>query len=61
MSWSRFFRRRRWYDERQREVEEYLDVETDENISRGMHPKEAREAAHRKFGSQTLVQEEIYG
>ena len=60
MSWSRFFRRRRWYDERQREIQEYLDVETDENISRGMHPKEAREAAHRKFGSQTLVQEEIY-
>jgi predicted permease len=60
VSWSRFFRRRRWYDERQREIQEYLDVETDENISRGMHPKEAREAAHRKFGSQTLVQEEIY-
>jgi predicted permease len=60
VSWSRFFRRRRWYDARQREIQEYLDFETDENISRGMHPNEAREAAHRRFGNQTLVQEEIY-
>lgn len=60
MSWRRFFHRRRRYEERQREIQEYLDFETDENISRGMHPREAREAAHRKLGNRTLVQEEIY-
>ncbi len=60
MSWLRFVRRRRWHEERQREILEYLDLETDENIVRGMHPKSAREAAHRKFGNRTLVQEDIY-
>jgi predicted permease len=60
MSWSRFFRRRYWHDERARELEAYLQIETDENIARGMSPEEARCAARRKLGNPTLIREEIY-
>ena len=49
MGWSRFFRRRNWDEERDRELHAHLDIETDENISRGMAPKEARYAAHREI------------
>jgi predicted permease len=60
MSWTRFFRRRHWDRERARELEAYLEIETDENIARGMSPEEARYAAHRKLGNVTLIREEIY-
>jgi putative ABC transport system permease protein len=60
MSWTRFFRRRYWDEERARELEAYLEAETDENIARGMSPEEARYAAHRKLGNTTLIREEIY-
>jgi predicted permease len=56
----RFFRRRYWDEERARELETYLEIETDENIARGMLPEEARYAAHRKLGNTTLIREEIY-
>ena len=60
MSWMRFFRRRRWDEERARELEAYLEAETEENMARGMSPEEARYAAHRKLGNTTLIREEIY-
>ncbi len=60
MSWTRYFRRRRWDEERARELEAYLEAETDENIARGMSPEEARYAAHRKLGNATLIREEVY-
>lgn len=60
MGWSRFFRRRFWDDERAREIQSYIEIETDENIARGMSPEEARCAAHKKFGNGTYVREEIY-
>ena len=60
MGWTRFFRRRYWDEERKRELEAYLEIETDENIARGMPPEEARYAAQRKLGSTTLIREEIY-
>ena len=60
MSWTRFFHRRRWDEERARELEAYLEIETDENIARGMSSEEARYAAHRKLGNTTLIREEIY-
>jgi putative ABC transport system permease protein len=60
MSWRRFFHRNRWDDERARELEAYLAIESDENIARGMSPDEARLAAQRKLGNRTLVREEIY-
>ncbi|HEV8253911.1 MAG TPA: ABC transporter permease [Vicinamibacteria bacterium] len=60
MSWRRFFRRRFWDEERARELDSYLDLETDDNIARGMGPEEARQAARRKLGNVTRIREEIY-
>ncbi|HKW96315.1 MAG TPA: ABC transporter permease [Bryobacteraceae bacterium] len=60
MSWTRFLRRRYWDQERARELQAYLDLETSENIARGMPPEEARYAARRKLGNPTLIREEIY-
>jgi putative ABC transport system permease protein len=60
MSWTRFFHRRRWDEERARELEAYLEAETAENIARGMSAEEARYAARRKLGNTTLIREEIY-
>ena len=60
MTWSRFFRRAFWDDERARELEAYIAEETDENIARGMAPDVARTAALRKLGNPALIREEIY-
>ena len=60
MGWTRFFRRRYWDKERARELEAYLQMETDENVARGMSPEEARYAAKRKLGNVTMIREEIY-
>jgi hypothetical protein len=60
VGWSRFFRRRGWDDERSRELQSYLDIETDENIARGMSTEEARHAARKKLGNTVLIREEIY-
>ena len=60
MSFKRFFTRGRWDDERARELEAHLAIETDDNIARGMSPDAARAAARRKLGNATLVREEIY-
>jgi predicted permease len=60
MSWSRFFRRDRWDDERARELEVHLAIETDENVARGMSHDEARDAARRRLGNVTQIREEIY-
>ncbi|MBZ5497680.1 MAG: ABC transporter permease [Acidobacteriia bacterium] len=60
MGWSRFFRRSFWDDERAREIQSYIEIETDENIARGMHPHEARCAACRKFGNPVFIREEIF-
>jgi predicted permease len=56
----RFFHRAYWDAERTRELQSYLDIETDENIACGMRPPEAREAAIRKLGNLTRIREEIY-
>jgi putative ABC transport system permease protein len=60
VSVRRFFARARWDEERARELESYIAIETDENIARGMPPDDARAAARRKLGNQTLVREDIY-
>ena len=60
MSWTRFFRRRYWDEERARELEDYLEIETEENMARGMSPGEARHAAHQKLGNITKIREEIF-
>ncbi len=60
MSWRRFFRRAFWDAERRRELDAYLDLETDDNIARGMAPGAARAAARRKLGNAARIREEIY-
>jgi putative ABC transport system permease protein len=60
MSWKRFFRRDNWDEERAKELRAHLQIEADENASRGMSAQEARYAANRKLGNTTLVREEIY-
>jgi putative ABC transport system permease protein len=60
MGWKRFFRRDTWDKERGQELETYLQIETDDNIARGMFPEEARYAARRKLGNPTTIREEIY-
>ncbi|MGH9583127.1 MAG: ADOP family duplicated permease, partial [Bryobacteraceae bacterium] len=41
-------------------LEAYLEIETQDNIARGMSAEEARYAARRKLGNPTLIREEIY-
>ena len=60
MRWWRFFRRAHWDRERSAEIDSYVQIETDDNIARGMPPDDARAAARRKFGNRTHVREEIY-
>src|SRR5277367_3520803 len=60
MSWRRFLRREYWDSERLREIESYLEIETAENVARGMTPADAASAARRKFGNPALIREEIY-
>ncbi|HYM24402.1 MAG TPA: ABC transporter permease [Vicinamibacterales bacterium] len=60
MGISRFLRRSRWDEERARELESYVAIETDENIARGMPRHEARLAAVRKLGNRAIVREDIY-
>jgi putative ABC transport system permease protein len=60
MGWRRFLRRGWWDDERARELETHLAIETDENIARGMSPDAARDAARRKLGNALQIREEIY-
>jgi putative ABC transport system permease protein len=60
MPWGRFFRRAGWDRKRSAEIESYVQIETDENIARGMAPADARAAARRKFGNPTFIREEIY-
>jgi putative ABC transport system permease protein len=60
MSWKRFFRRGKWDEERARELASHLQIEADDNISRGMVPEEARFAANRKLGNSLQIREEIF-
>ena len=60
MSLRRFFRRAAWDDERRRELEAYIELETETNIARGLPPGEARRRALRTLGNPTLIREEIY-
>jgi putative ABC transport system permease protein len=60
MGWSRFFRRRFWDQERARELEAYLQQETDDNVARGLPLEQARLAARRKLGNVTRIREDIY-
>ncbi|MGH9385184.1 MAG: ADOP family duplicated permease [Vicinamibacterales bacterium] len=64
MKWRCFFERQRRDEELAREIESYLEHETDERMAagrdRGVSPKEARRAAQRKLGNATRIREEVY-
>ena len=61
MSLSRFFRRAAWDDERARELDAHLAIETDENIARGMSARRgARGGAPQARATRRCVREEIY-
>ena len=60
MPWTRIFHRRRWDQERARELASYIEIETADNIERGMSPEHASLAARRKLGNPLLIREEIY-
>ncbi|HUJ31981.1 MAG TPA: ABC transporter permease [Candidatus Acidoferrum sp.] len=60
MEWSRFFRRHRVDEELSREIDAHIEIETEQNIARGMSPEEARYAARRKLGSTRRIREDVY-
>ncbi len=51
-------RRERMMDDLDRDIREHIEMETQDNIDRGMPPEEARYAAVRKFGNVTRVKED---
>ena len=51
-------RGKRLLEDLDREIREHIELETQENIDRGMDPEEARYAAVRKFGNVTRVKED---
>jgi putative ABC transport system permease protein len=60
VGWTRFFRRSRRDADVRRELQSYIQIETDENIGRGMAPGPARAAAIRKLGNAERVREDVY-
>ncbi len=59
--WSRLlslFRRRRLEAELERDIQEHIDLATEENLKRGLAPSEATAAARRSFGSIEGMKEE---
>ncbi|HYO80647.1 MAG TPA: ABC transporter permease, partial [Bryobacteraceae bacterium] len=60
MRWRRLLLRRRRDEELQAEIEHYIEQETADNLARGMNFDEARGAALRKFGNQTVCREAEY-
>ena len=60
MAWRSFLRRAQWDRERADELRSYLEIETEENIARGMSAADARRAAHVKLGNTLRIREDIY-
>ena len=52
-------RRKRMLDDLDQDIREHIEIETQDNIARGMGPAEARGAALRKFGNVTQVKEDV--
>src|SRR5215469_734909 len=57
---TRFLRRKQRDREAARDLQFYLDTETEENVGRGMSLEQAQLAARRKLGNPNLIREEIY-
>ena len=60
MIWRKFFRRRQADAELAQEMDLHLAEETDENITRGIKPDEARRQARLKFGNTQQVRENLW-
>jgi putative ABC transport system permease protein len=53
-------RRKRMMEDLDRDIRDFIERETQDNIERGMRPEEARYAALRKFGNLTRVKQETW-
>ena len=53
-------RRKRMLASLEQDIRDHLARETQDNVDRGMSPKDARSAALRKFGSVARVKEETW-
>jgi hypothetical protein len=53
-------RRKRIMEDLDKDIHDHIEIETRENIERGLPPDEARSAALRKFGNITRVREETW-
>jgi putative ABC transport system permease protein len=60
MHWLHFLHRKKLDGEVARDLQFYVDAETDDNIARGMTPDAARAAALQKLGNPTFIREEVY-
>jgi hypothetical protein len=56
--WRRFVERGRRDEDTAREIEAYLEIETDENLARGLPPAAARGAARPQQGAAPHVRGE---
>jgi len=50
-------RRKRMMEDLDRDIRDFIERETQDNIERGLPPEEARYAALRKFGNVTRMKE----
>ena len=57
---SALFRRRELNQRINEEIQFHLQMQTEENIRRGMDPPDAQAAARSKIGNITYVTEEVY-
>ncbi len=53
-------RRKRMLNDLEQDIRDHIEIETRDNIARGMSPDEARYAAIRKFGNVTKVKEDTH-
>ena len=60
MGWLKYFKRRQRDDDFAHEIEAYIEHEIDDNIARGLSPRDAVFAARRKFGNVTLAKEDTH-
>src|SRR5215475_6506862 len=56
--WSKRGERKHPLSDLESDIQNHIDIETQDNIARGMSPEEARYAAVRKFGNVTRVMED---
>src|SRR5580658_4687937 len=60
MKWLKYFKRSQRDADFALEIEAHIEHEIDENIARGMHPRDAAWAARRKFGNVTVAKENAH-